>query len=67
MQQREEVIELENTQRQKIDEEIREKRRELGKLHRDQAGIEQEIKKCVCGFLETFFSGFWSFLGIIIH
>lgn len=55
LQQREEIIEQENTQRQKIEEEIREKRRELGKLHRDQAGIEQEIKKCVCDGYETFY------------
>ncbi|KAH9286198.1 Structural maintenance of chromosomes protein 1A [Echinococcus granulosus] len=46
LQQREEIIEQENTQRQQIEEEIRDKRRELGKLHRDQAGLEQEIKKC---------------------
>ncbi|VDM17546.1 unnamed protein product [Hydatigera taeniaeformis] len=46
LQQREEIIEQENAQRQQIEEEIRDKRRELGKLHRDQAGLEQEIKKC---------------------
>ncbi|VDL89014.1 unnamed protein product [Schistocephalus solidus] len=44
---REEQIETENAHRQDLEEEIREKRRELGKLHRDQAGIEQDIKKCV--------------------
>lgn len=47
LQQREEIIEQENAQRQQLEEEIRDKRRELGKLHRDQAGLEQEIKKCV--------------------
>ncbi|VDN12431.1 unnamed protein product [Dibothriocephalus latus] len=44
---REEQIEKENSHRQNLEEEIREKRRELGKLHRDQAGIEQDIKKCL--------------------
>uniref|UniRef100_A0A5K3FM05 SMC hinge domain-containing protein n=1 Tax=Mesocestoides corti TaxID=53468 RepID=A0A5K3FM05_MESCO len=46
LQQREEIIEQENAHRQTIEEEIREKRRELGKLHRDQTALEQEIKKC---------------------
>lgn len=47
LQQREEVVEQENAQRLKVEEEIREKRRELGKLHRDQTSLEQDIKKCV--------------------
>lgn len=47
LQQREEVVEQENAARVKIEEEIREKRRELGKLNRDQSSLEQDIKKCV--------------------
>ncbi|VUZ57622.1 unnamed protein product [Hymenolepis diminuta] len=46
LQQREEVVEQENAARVKIEEEIREKRRELGKLNRDQSSLEQDIKKC---------------------
>ncbi|KAF6774947.1 hypothetical protein AHF37_06199 [Paragonimus kellicotti] len=48
MRQREEIIATEHEQRQAIEEEMKDKRRELGKINRDQSTIEQEIKKCVC-------------------
>lgn len=48
LKQREEAVAAEHEQRQLIEEEMKEKRRELGKINRDQSSLEQEIKKCVC-------------------
>ncbi|VDQ08951.1 unnamed protein product [Trichobilharzia regenti] len=50
LKQREEAVAAEHEQRQLIEEEMKEKRRELGKINRDQSSLEQEIKKCVCCF-----------------